>query len=50
MSPQVSTVNLPVLGNRSACYLALGELVRCVEDCDELLGSLNQFSYMLSLH
>mmetsp|Transcript_86095 Transcript_86095/g.172394 ORF Transcript_86095/g.172394 Transcript_86095/m.172394 type:complete len:455 (+) Transcript_86095:2161-3525(+) len=33
---------LQVLGNRSACYLQLGELVRCCEDCSELLELLDK--------
>merc|ERR1719181_1681399 len=35
---------LPVLGNRSACYLQLGELVRCIEDCDQLMQRLDEES------
>jgi len=30
-----------VLANRGACHLQLGELVRCVEDCDTLLATLD---------
>lgn len=33
-----------VLSNRGACYLQLGELVRCVEDSDLLLLKLDEWS------
>jgi len=33
---------LPVLSNRGACYLALGDLVHCIEDCDALLMALDR--------
>lgn len=36
---------MQVLSNRAACYLHLGELVRCVEDCDVLLGALDLESF-----
>jgi dyslexia susceptibility 1 candidate gene 1 protein len=30
-----------VLANRGACHLQLGELVRCIEDCDALITALD---------
>ncbi len=39
---ELSPSALPVLANRAACYLALGELVRCAEDCDALIAELDK--------
>ncbi len=39
---ELSPSLLPVLANRGACYLALGELVRCVEDSEALLAALDR--------
>lgn len=38
---ELSPDMLPALANRSACYLQLGELVRCLEDCEHLLTTLD---------
>ena len=35
---------LPAMGNRSACYLHVGELVYCIDDCDAILNRLDKES------
>jgi dyslexia susceptibility 1 candidate gene 1 protein len=38
---EISPSMTAVLANRGACHLQLGELVRCIEDCDALLTALD---------
>jgi len=39
---ELNPAMLAALANRSACYLQLGELVRCLEDCETLLTTLDK--------
>ena len=41
---EIDSTLLPAMGNRSACYLHMGELVRCVDDCDAILNRLDKES------